>query len=94
MRRTQSMGPLLLKLAVVAGLLGLLGEFGHQALTDLRAAAVHHLFHLVFPLVAVIIFSAYLAVYIHLDGWPTFSWRLRPPVSQKGPRQEAARSKP
>ena len=65
-------------MGLVAGLLALLGEFGHQALVQLQATAAHHLFHLVFPLLAVIVFSTYLAIYIHLDGWPTFSWRLRP----------------
>jgi hypothetical protein len=74
-------------MGLVAGLLALLGEFGHQALVQLQATAAHHLFHLVFPLLAVIVFSTYLGVYIRLDGWPTFSWRLRPAEVGAGNRR-------
>ena len=64
--------------AAGAALLGLivLGEAGHVLLDELGAAAAHHIFHLVFPLVAFGLFGGLVARDIHLRGWPRFSWRV------------------
>jgi hypothetical protein len=66
--------------AVAAGaaLLGLivLGEAGHVLLDELGAAAAHHIFHLVFPLVAFGLFGGLVARDVRQHGWPRFSWQL------------------
>jgi hypothetical protein len=53
-----------------------LGAAGQLPVEDLSVAAVHHVYHIVLPTVAFVIFAVYVAVDIRRRGWPTFSWRL------------------
>jgi hypothetical protein len=69
----------LLKLAWLAAPLALAGELGHQLLERLGQALAHHFFHILFGLGAAAVFAAYVLVDIRRNGWPTFSWRVRPP---------------
>ncbi len=65
---------------LVLTLVGLvvLGESGHVVLEGLSLDVAHHFFHLLFPLVAFVLFAAFAARDIQRNGWPTFSWRLSP----------------
>jgi hypothetical protein len=56
--------------------LGVLGEAGHLLLDQLNLVVAHHFFHILFPLVAFVIFAAFVGRDIRAHGWPTFSWRL------------------
>jgi hypothetical protein len=62
-----------------------LGEMGHQVLEAAGQVMAHHWFHIVFGAGAVAVFAAYVGLDIRRNGWPTFSWRLRP--SEEGPRR-------
>ena len=53
-----------------------LGAAGQLPLEDLPAAAVHHVYHVVLPSAASVIFAIYVAIDIRRRGWPSFSWRL------------------
>jgi hypothetical protein len=53
--------------------LGAAGQLPFEALT---AAAVHHVYHIVLPTAAFVIFVIYVAIDVRRRGWPTFSWRL------------------
>jgi hypothetical protein len=65
----------------------LLGELGHQLLERLGQALAHHFFHIVFGLGAALIFGVYVLIDVRSNGWPTFSWRIRPPQEpQPAPR--------
>jgi len=66
------------KLAWLAVPLALLGEAGHHLLEHLGQTLAHHMFHILFGLGAVAIFVVYAAVDIRRNGWPGFSWRIRP----------------
>jgi hypothetical protein len=57
----------------------ILGEAGHLLLDWAKEQLAHHLFHMVFGLGAGVVFFAYVARDIRRNGWPSFSWRLRPP---------------
>ena len=73
------------KVALVVVALAMGGEAGHQVLARMGAgaASVHHAFHLVYPGAAAVVFCIYLAEFIRREGWPVFSWRLRPaPLAQ------------
>jgi hypothetical protein len=60
--------------------LALVGEFGHHLLERLGQTLAHHFFHVLFAGGAAVIFGAFVVVDIHRHGWPTFSWRARPPI--------------
>ena len=49
---------------------------GEIPLDQLTAASVHHVFHIVLPVVAFAVFAVFVAYDISKHGWPTFSWRL------------------
>jgi hypothetical protein len=51
-----------------------LGASGQLPIAE--AAAVHHVYHIVLPVAAFVIFAIYVAIDIRRRGWPTFSWRL------------------
>src|SRR5919199_526944 len=73
------------KVVLVVVALAMGGEVGHQALSRMGAgaASVHHAFHLVYPAAAAVVFCIYLAEFVRREGWPVFSWRLRPvPLGQ------------
>ena len=53
-----------------------LGAAGRLPVDELSAAAVHHVYHIVFPTAAFVIFVIYVANDIRRRGWPTFTWRL------------------
>jgi hypothetical protein len=55
------------------------GEAGHHLLEVMGQALAHHLFHVLFAGGAVLAFGIYVALDVRRHGWPTFSWRLRPP---------------
>jgi hypothetical protein len=54
-----------------------LGAAGQLPLDELSGAAVHHVYHIVLPVAAFVIFVMYVAIDIRRRGWPTFSWRLQ-----------------
>jgi hypothetical protein len=53
-----------------------LGAAGQLPLDELSAAAIHHVYHIVLPTAAFVIFAIYVAYDIKRRGWPTFTWRL------------------
>jgi hypothetical protein len=61
--------------------LALVGEFGHYLLERLGQTLAHHFFHILFAGGAAVIFGAFVLVDVRRHGWPTFSWRARPPPS-------------
>lgn len=63
--------------------LAVAGELGHQLLERAGQAVAHHLFHIVFGLGAAMVFGIYVLRDIRRYGWPTFSWRIRPPERQR-----------
>jgi hypothetical protein len=67
------------KLALLAVPLAVVGELGHQLLERLGQVLAHHFFHILFGLGAAGVFAAYVLVDVRRNGWPTFSWRIRPP---------------
>ena len=54
------------------------GEAGHLLLDQLNLDLAHHVFHIVFPLIAFAIFGAFVAWDVRKHGWPRFSFRLDP----------------
>lgn len=76
-RWARRMALLILPLAIV-------GEAGHHLLNALGQTLAHHFFHILFAGGAAVIFMVYVWVDVRRHGWPTFSWRIRPPA----PRQE------
>jgi hypothetical protein len=72
--------------------LALVGEFGHHLLERLGQTLAHHFFHILFAGGATVIFGAFVLVDIRRHGWPTFSWRARPP--SHGPLGVGSRGKP
>jgi hypothetical protein len=50
----------------------------HHGHLHLSGHMGHHLVHLVFVGGGAILFSVYAAADVKKNGWPTFSWRLRP----------------
>ena len=84
-------------LAAVSVLLVVLGEAGHVLLDQLNAVVAHHVFHIVFPLIAFAVFAGFVAHEVREHGWPAFSWRLgaeaapsRPPAHRSPVRGRAA----
>ena len=65
-----------LRLTFVLVLVVFLGEAGHQIFEQLGAEVAHHFFHILFPLVAAVVFGVFVARDVRCHGWPTFSWRL------------------
>jgi hypothetical protein len=65
-------------MALLALLVAVVGETGHQVLERLGQTLAHHFFHVVFVGLAAAIFIGYVAVDVRRHGWPTFSWRPRP----------------
>ena len=59
--------------------MAVLGEAGHVVLDEMNAVVAHHVFHIMFPLIAFAAFGSFVARDIRAHGWPTFSWRLEPP---------------
>jgi hypothetical protein len=53
-----------------------LGAAGQLPLDELAAAAIHHVYHIVLPTAAFVIFAMYVAYDVKRRGWPTFTWRL------------------
>jgi hypothetical protein len=72
------------KLAWLVIPLAVVGEAGHQLLERLGQVLAHHFFHILFGLGAAVVFGAYVVVDIRRNGWPTFSWRIRPPGERGG----------
>ena len=64
------------RLTLALMLVLVVGEAGHQLFDQLGAEVAHHLFHILFPLVAALIFGGFVARDVRRHGWPTFSWRL------------------
>ena len=63
-------------LAFIASQLLVLGSAGQIGFDQLTLLAVHHVFHIVLPLAAFVIFAIFVAHDVARHGWPTFSWRL------------------
>ena len=63
------------------------GATGHLVLHLLNLDLAHHVFHLVFPLVALLVFVALVARDVRQHGWPTFSWRLTPTTPPRATRR-------
>jgi hypothetical protein len=72
------------KLAWLVIPLAVVGEAGHQLLERLGQVFAHHFFHILFGLGAAVVFGAYVFLDIRRNGWPTFSWRIRPPGERRG----------
>ncbi len=70
---TKHLGPLVV--CCLANVL-VLGAAGQLPLDALSAAAIHHVYHIVLPTAAFVIFAIYVAIDVRRRGWPTFSWRL------------------
>ena len=66
------------RLATLLVITIVLGEAGHQVLDVLNLDLAHHAFHIVFPLVAFLVFGGFVVREVRSNGWPTFSWRLAP----------------
>ena len=58
--------------------IAILGEAGHQVLSRIGSAAGHHAFHIAFGGGAVLVFAVFMLRDVRGNGWPSFSWRLRP----------------
>lgn len=65
----------MIRLALIALPVAVVGEAGHQVLERLGQTLAHHFFHVVFAGLAAAIFVGYVAVDVRRHGWPTFSWR-------------------
>lgn len=82
-----------LRAALLVSALVVLGEAGHIVLEQLNLDLQHHLFHILFPLAAFLIFGAFVARDVRAHGWPTFSWRLAPePMRTDAPKQPGYRA--
>ena len=64
------------RVALVLITLAAMGEAGHLLLDQLNLDLAHHVFHIVFPLIAFAIFGAFVAWDVRRHGWPRFSWRF------------------
>jgi len=73
------------KLAWLGVPLLLVGESGHLFLSWAREQLAHHLFHIVFGLGAGVIFFSFVLRDIRRNGWPSFSWKLRPDRAETHP---------
>lgn len=51
---------------------------GHHAHLHQGSEVAHHLTHLVVVSGAALVFCIYVTAYAVKNGWPSFSWRLRP----------------
>lgn len=67
------------RVAAVVGTVAVLGELGHHVLDHMGAHTAHHLFHVGFPALAVLILGLFVAARVRRDGWPSFSWQLEAP---------------
>lgn len=76
--RQQPLRRWVVKLALVGVPLLILGEAGHLLLNWARDQLAHHFFHIVFGLGAGALFLVYVILDIRHNGWPGFTWRLRP----------------
>jgi hypothetical protein len=76
-----------LRAALLVSALVVLGETGHIVLEQFELDLGHHLFHILFPLVAFAIFAAFVARDVRAHGWPTFSWRLAPEATRTTERE-------
>jgi hypothetical protein len=76
MRAHRSATEMTLRAALLVTALVVLGEAGHIVLDQLNLDLQHHLFHILFPVAASLIFGAFVARDVRAHGWPTFSWRL------------------
>ena len=63
------------------------GDTLHVALHALAVPLPHHLFHIVFIGGATAVFWGWVALYVHGQGVPRFSWRLRPPPFEESVKQ-------
>ena len=54
----------------------IVGEAGHMLFDALGVDLAHHFFHILFPMVAFVVFAAFVARDVRKNGWPQFSWRL------------------
>jgi hypothetical protein len=54
--------------------LAVLAAAGQLPLEVFSAAAVHHVYHIVLPTAAFVMFAVFVAVDIRRHGWPTFCW--------------------
>ena len=88
----QPIARLIGRLAALLVPIALLGEAGHQLFERLHRQAAHHAFHLIFAAGAVIVFGLYLVREIRRNGWPSFSWRLRPEPEAK-PRKDLGKDR-
>jgi hypothetical protein len=64
-------------LVLILAPLAVLGGAGELSLDQLDIMAAHHVFHIVFPVLAFVVFALYVARDISIHGWPTFTWRLQ-----------------
>jgi hypothetical protein len=64
------------RLILLLMVLAIVGEAGHQVLDQLNFDLGHHIFHIVFPLIAFAVFALFVARDVRRNGWPRFSWRL------------------
>jgi len=78
-----------LVLACLLVALVFVGEGGHILLDYLVAETAHHLFHIIFPVVAGAVFFAFVARDVRQRGWPRFSWRLDVTLAGDGARAAA-----
>jgi hypothetical protein len=62
--------PLLVLLVSPLAVLGAAGD------VQLNVLAVHHVFHIVLPVVAFAVFAVFVADDVSKHGWPGLSWRL------------------
>jgi hypothetical protein len=83
-RPRQGLGRWARKLVWVLVPLAAVGEVGHQLLEHLGQALAHHFFHILFGFGAAVVFGTYVLLDIRRNGWPTFSWRIRPPGENGG----------
>jgi hypothetical protein len=68
-----------LLVACVSMLVALAGDWGPALLEVLDSGFAHHsvhLFHVLLPFAAVMVFAGLVARDVRLHGWPAFSWRL------------------
>ena len=68
----------------------ILGESGHLLLKWAQAQLAHHFFHIVFGIGAGVLFFAFVIKDIRENGWPAFSWKLRPDSPKSHPGDLAA----
>ena len=78
--RRQPLRRWVIRMAWLGVPLVILAESGHLLLRWAQAHLAHHFFHIVFGIGAGVIFFTYVVRDIRANGWPEFSWRLRPPA--------------